>query len=74
MNEAKIIGSFLFKANQKLAKAIEKRVRKDDFSIDGKVTVKAHIKTLRKKMHEAGKVCIYNVWGIGYKFVPPDEQ
>ena len=27
MNEGQIIGSFLFKTNQKLAKAIEKRVR-----------------------------------------------
>lgn len=31
-------------------------------------TVKAHIKTLRKKLASAGKRYIQNVWGVGYKF------
>ena len=30
--------------------------------------VKAHIKTLRKKLTPAGKEYIKNVWGIGYRF------
>lgn len=37
--------------------------------IGGDETVKAHIKTLRKKLASAGKKYIQNVWGIGYKFV-----
>ena len=41
-----------------------------DFAVNGDETVRVHIKTLRKKLAQAGKNYIYNVWGIGYKFVP----
>lgn len=36
--------------------------------------VKAHIKTLRKKLTPTGKEYIKNVWGIGYRFSPDDEE
>ncbi|SFG46842.1 Transcriptional regulatory protein, C terminal [Enterocloster clostridioformis] len=36
--------------------------------------VKAHIKTLRKKMQSSGKVYIKNEWGIGYRFSPDNEE
>lgn len=36
--------------------------------------VKAHIKALRKKMTSAGKEYIKNVWGIGYRFSPDEEE
>lgn len=36
--------------------------------------VKAHIKALRKKLTPAGKEYIKNVWGIGYRFSPDDEE
>lgn len=36
--------------------------------------VKAHIKALRKKLTPAGKEYIKNVWGIGYRFSPDEEQ
>lgn len=36
--------------------------------------VKAHIKTLRKKLTPAGKEYIKNVWGIGYRFSPDDKE
>nr|WP_305149539.1 winged helix-turn-helix domain-containing protein [Enterocloster bolteae] len=36
--------------------------------------VKAHIKALRKKMTPAGKEYIKNVWGIGYRFSPDEEE
>lgn len=36
--------------------------------------VKAHIKTLRKKLTPAGKEYIKNVWGIGYQFSSNEEQ
>lgn len=42
-----------------------------DESGDG--TVKAHIGTLRKKLISAGTDCVKNVWGVGYKFIPPDS-
>ena len=45
-----------------------------NFAVSGDETVRAHIKTLRKKLTQAGKNYIYNVWGIGYKFVPPDDE
>lgn len=35
--------------------------------------VKAHIKTLRKKMQPSGKAYIKNEWGIGYRFSPDEE-
>lgn len=37
-------------------------------------TVKSHIKTLRKKLGSVGKSYIQNIWGVGYKFVLPDEK
>lgn len=36
--------------------------------------VKAHIKALRKKLTPAGKEYIKNIWGIGYRFSPDDEE
>lgn len=42
------------------------------FNIDE--LVKAHIKTLRKKLTPAGAEYIKNVWGIGYQFSPEDQQ
>lgn len=36
--------------------------------------VKAHIKALRRKLTPAGKEYIKNVWGIGYRFSPEDEE
>lgn len=36
--------------------------------------VKAHIKALRRKLTPAGKEYIKNVWGIGYRFSPDDEE
>lgn len=36
--------------------------------------VKAHIKALRRKLISAGKEYIKNVWGIGYRFSPYEEQ
>lgn len=35
--------------------------------------VKAHIKTLRKKMQPSGKAYIKNEWGIGYRFSSDEE-
>ncbi len=45
-----------------------------DFAMNGDETVRVHIKTLRKKLAQVGKKYIYNVWGSGYKFVPPDAE
>lgn len=43
-----------------------------EYELGGKDTVKTHIGTLRRKLSRAGcKDCIQNVWGVGYKFVPP---
>lgn len=36
--------------------------------------VKAHIKTLRRKLTPSGKEYIKNVWGIGYRFSTDDEE
>lgn len=36
--------------------------------------VKAHIKTLRRKLTPKGKEYIKNVWGIGYRFSTDDEE
>lgn len=49
-------------------------VWKDDYAFGGENTVKVHIVTLRKKLSAINKNCIQNVWGIGYKFVPPNFQ
>lgn len=46
------------------------RVWDDSFVTGGVATVKTHIRMLRRKL---GKGFIRNVWGVGYKFVPPDE-
>lgn len=40
----------------------------EDIILGSDSTVKAHIKTLRKKLASAGKKYIQNVWGVGYKF------
>ena len=39
----------------------------NSFAVNGDETVRTHIKNLRKKLTKAGKVSIYNVWGVGYK-------
>lgn len=36
--------------------------------------VKAHIKTLRRKLTPAGAEYIKNVWGLGYQFSSEDQQ
>lgn len=36
--------------------------------------IKAHIKAIRKKLSLLGKDYIKNVWGIGYRFDPEDEE
>lgn len=36
-------------------------------------TVKAQIKSLRKKLASVGKNYIQNEWGVGYKFVLPKK-
>lgn len=40
----------------------------ENFAYNVDETVKAHIKTLRKKLTPAGAEYIKNVWGIGYRF------
>ena len=37
-------------------------------------TVKAHIKSLRKKLTPAGAEYIKNVWGIGYRFSANEDK
>jgi len=49
-------------------------VWKDDYIPGGENTVKVHIVSLRKKLTSIKNNCIQNVWGIGYKFVPPDKD
>lgn len=40
-----------------------------------KAMVKVHIGKLRKKLASASKhTYIESVWGVGYKFVPPDMR
>lgn len=46
----------------------------NNFAFNGGETVRAHIKNLRKKLAKAGKACIYNVWGIGYKCTFSDDK
>lgn len=43
----------------------------DEFAESGEDTVRVHIQTLRKKLVALGKDFIQNIWGVGYKFVPP---
>lgn len=45
----------------------------DSYASGGDETVKSHIRTLRRKIETKGNTPIHNVWGVGYKFVPPDE-
>lgn len=45
----------------------------DSFASSGDETVKAHIQTLQKKLETQGKTLIHNIWGVGYRFVPPNE-
>ena len=40
------------------------------YELGGDETVKAHIKTLRKKLSGSGTNLIENVWGVGYRFNP----
>lgn len=41
------------------------------YNVDG--LIKAHIKTLRKKLTPANKEYIKNVWGIGYRFMGQED-
>ena len=43
----------------------------DGLGIGGDETVRVHIQKLRKKLTALGKNYIHNIWGVGYKFVPP---
>lgn len=49
------------------------RVWGDSYALVGDETVKVHIQTLRKKIETDGTTFIHNVWGVGYKFAPPNE-
>ena len=42
------------------------------YELSGDETVKSHIKTLRKKFAGLERDVIETVWGIGYRFVPPE--
>ena len=48
------------------------RIWHDSFASSGDETVRVHIQNLRKKLASRGKNFIHNVWGVGYKFVPPE--
>lgn len=37
----------------------------------GEETVRVHIQSLRRKLASSGKDFVQNIWGVGYKFVPP---
>ena len=50
------------------------QVWSDDLEIGGENAVKVHIGNLRKKLADMGKNYIQTSWGIGYKFVPPEEE
>lgn len=45
----------------------------DEVAMRGEETVRVHIQTLRKKLAAVGKDFIQNTWGVGYKFVPPEQ-
>lgn len=47
------------------------QVWKDDMASTGDNIVRTHIGNLRKKLTDAGKNCVQNSRGIGYKFIPP---
>lgn len=40
----------------------------------GEETVRVHLNTLRKKLRSVNKDFIQNVWGVGYRFVPPQAE
>lgn len=44
------------------------------FTAGGDETVRVHIQNLRKKLETKGKHFIHNVWGVGYKFMPPADN
>ena len=50
------------------------QVWSDDLGIGGENVVKVHIGNLRKKLADMGKNYIQTSWGVGYKFVPPEEE
>lgn len=47
-------------------------VRDNSFELGGDETVRSHIKALRKKLSGLGRDIIETVWGVGYRFVPPE--
>ena len=49
------------------------QVWSDDLGLSGENVVKVHIGNLRKKLADLGKNYIQTSWGVGYRFVPPDE-
>lgn len=51
-----------------------KHVWKNNSTLAVDETVKSHIKTLRKKLAPVGKKYIQNIWGVGYRFILPDEE
>ena len=53
---------------------IYQHVWPDALEYGGEGTVKAHISTLLKKLAAVGEDYIENIWGVGYKFVPPNSK
>lgn len=49
-------------------------VWKEDISYNVDELIKAHIKTLRKKLSPSGKELIKNEWGIGYRFSTDKDE
>lgn len=47
------------------------QVWSESVAVNGEETVRVHIQKLRRKLAIAGKEFIQNIWGVGYKFVPP---
>lgn len=50
------------------------QVWENDHSYNVDNLVKAHIKTLRKKLTPANREYIKNVWGIGYCFIDEEDR
>lgn len=46
----------------------------DDTEESGEETVRVHLNTLRKKLLSVNKDLIQNVWGVGYRLVPPQTD
>lgn len=44
----------------------------DYYELGGDETVKSHIKALRKKLAGLGEDIVETVWGVGYRFFPPE--